>query len=130
MVNDLLCQLNMASTPTTNSDMPSSTTITDGQQKTLLQCFHKQQATIEQLMAQHQDSSSTSTNNVVTPPKYPGYYSNARYEDIICKPIKPAYDGNADQLVPFLNRLDIRRQDESWYPITFVHIKQQALDLL
>jgi hypothetical protein len=130
IVNDLLRQLNMASTPPINSDVPSSTTITDGQLKTLLQCFREQQATIEQLMANTQNSSSTSPNNVITLQKHPDYYNNARYKDIICKPIKPAYDGSADQLVPFLNRLDIRRQDESWYPITFVRIENQTLDLL
>ncbi|MFN9983839.1 MAG: hypothetical protein ACK53Y_28190, partial [bacterium] len=33
-------------------------------------------------------------------------------------------------MIPFLNRLDIRRQDESWYPVTFVTINTKTYDLL
>lgn len=60
----------------------------------------------------------------------PEYYNNAKYEEIICRPIKPLYDGSPDQLVPFLNRLDIRRQDEGWYPITFLTIQDNNYDLI
>jgi hypothetical protein len=60
----------------------------------------------------------------------PEYYNNAKYEDIICRPIKPLYDGSPEQLVPFLNRLVIRRQDEGWYPITFLTIQHQTYDLI
>ncbi len=39
--------------------------------------------------------------------KNPEYYNNVKYEDIISKPLKPSYDGSAEHLIPFLNRLDI-----------------------
>jgi hypothetical protein len=59
----------------------------------------------------------------------PEYYNNAKYEDVIFRPIKPIYDGSPEQLVPFLNRLDIRRQDEGWYPITFLKIGDHGYDI-
>jgi hypothetical protein len=50
----------------------------------------------------------------------PAYFNNAKYEDICCKPIKPLYDGSESNLMPFLLRLDIQRQDEGWAPATYV----------
>jgi hypothetical protein len=35
------------------------------------------------------------------------YVQNAKYEEICCRPIKPAYEGSEDDLMPFLLRLDI-----------------------
>jgi hypothetical protein len=52
------------------------------------------------------------------------------YEDIISKPLKPLYNGSSEQLIPFLNRLDIRRQDEGWYPVTFLTIQGTKYDLI
>jgi hypothetical protein len=72
----------------------------------------------------------TQQSTLIAQPKHPDYYSNARYKDIICKTIKLAYNGTADQLVPFLNKLDICWQDESWYPITFNEIANHKYDLL
>jgi hypothetical protein len=34
------------------------------------------------------------------------YPCNAKYDDMICYPIKPLYDGIPDNLVPILNQLD------------------------
>jgi hypothetical protein len=48
----------------------------------------------------------------------PAYYSNAKYEEISCKGMKPAYDGTENELIPFLTRLDIRRQHEGWASAT------------
>jgi hypothetical protein len=130
IINGLLRQLNVNdNTPTEQGGSPSPAQ-TDSQLQLLLQCCRQQQAMIAELTQQRSASSSTTAANIVTPAKAPDYYNNARYEDIICKPVKPAYDGSADQLVPFLNRLDIRRQDESWYPITFIMIAQHTYDLL
>lgn len=36
------------------------------------------------------------------------HYNNAKYEGIMCQPIKPTYDGSHDMLIPFLNCLDLR----------------------
>jgi hypothetical protein len=60
----------------------------------------------------------------------PDYFGNAKYEDIVCKPLKPFYDGTPDNLVSFLNRLDIRRHDESWGIITYIKIHNQEYDLI
>lgn len=60
----------------------------------------------------------------------PEYYNNAKYEDIICCLIKPLYDGSPEQLVPFLNQLDIWHQDKGWYPITFLKILEYNYDLI
>lgn len=59
----------------------------------------------------------------------PEYYNNAKYEDIVCKPIKPLYDGILEHLVTFLNWLDLRRQDEGWYPIIFLTINGNVYDV-
>jgi hypothetical protein len=42
---------------------------------------------------------------------------------------KPLFDGSPEQLVPFLNCLDIRHQDEGWYTIIFLNIGKNKLDL-
>jgi hypothetical protein len=42
--------------------------------------------------------STEHTANVIPP----SYYNNAKYEDIVCKAIKPSYDGSKDNLIPFL----------------------------
>jgi hypothetical protein len=130
VVTDLLRQLNANSTSPTDNNGSTQPSVTDSQLQALLQCCRQQQAMIEELTRQQQNSSSNSATNFTAPTKTTDYYNNACYEDIICKPLKPTYDGTADQLVPFLNRLDIRRQDESWYPITFVHIGHNTYDLL
>ena len=73
-------------------------------------------------VAQTTRSSPTST-------RLPEYYNNAKYEDISTKPLTKKYDGSAEGLIPFLNRLDIRRQDEGWYDATFVIQDGVKLDL-
>jgi hypothetical protein len=52
----------------------------------------------------------------------PAYYSNAKYEEISFKAIKPAYDGSEEGLIPFLTKLDLRLQHEDWAPATYVTI--------
>jgi hypothetical protein len=46
-----------------------------------------------------------------------------------CCAIKPTYDGSEDQLVPFLTRLDLRRQNEGWASATYVKIAEKQLGL-
>jgi hypothetical protein len=61
----------------------------------------------------------------------PDYFSNPKYEEIICQPIKPLYDGMPDNLIPFfLNRLDIHCQDEGWGSIAYINIGNTKNDLL
>jgi hypothetical protein len=106
IINDLLRQLNANDNTPTEQGGSSSPVQTDSQLQLLLQCCRQQQAMIAELTQQRSASSSNNVANIITPAKAPDYYNNARYEDIICKPVKPAYDGSADQLVPFLNRLN------------------------
>jgi hypothetical protein len=44
----------------------------------------------------------------------------AKYKDVVCCPLKQLYDGSPDLLIPFLNWLDIRKQDEGWQ-LSFPH---------
>jgi len=77
--------------------------------------------------------SSLTPNSVITASRStrpPDYYTNAKFEDLVTRPLKPTYDGSPAQLMPFLNSLDIRRHDEGWYPITFLQVNQTKLDLL
>jgi len=69
------------------------------------------------------------TSTAVIAPSAPAYVTNAKYEEISCKPIKPSYDGTEADLMPFLLRLDIRRQDEAWSPATYVKINSKTFDL-
>jgi hypothetical protein len=65
-----------------------------------------------------------------SPTSIPDYLSNAKYEDIACRPIKPLYDCTEDNLVPFLNRLDIYYHDEGWGPITYINVNNMKHDLI
>jgi len=59
----------------------------------------------------------------------PAYGTNAKYEEISCKPINPSYDGTEADLMPFLLRLDIRHQDEGWSPAAYVKVNSKTFDL-
>ena len=57
-------------------------------------------------------SQTSITQNLRSSPassRLPEYYNNAKYEDISTKPLSKKYDGSPEGLIPFLNRLDIRR---------------------
>jgi hypothetical protein len=110
-------------TPSVNTNSSSTPVhqISPEQLELLLQRFRQQQDTIDRLLGQQGRQSNYA--------KSPDYYNIAKYEDIICKGIKPAYDGSPDNLIPFLNRIDIRRQDESWYPSTIFIKDETSIDL-
>jgi len=57
----------------------------------------------------------------------PAYFNNARYEEICYKGIKLPYDGSKEELMPFLTRLDIWRQDEGWAPAMFVDVEGKSM---
>jgi hypothetical protein len=127
-INDILHQLDETSASSTEDTTLSTTSISKEQLSALLQMLRQQQSAINALTA-------ASTPPKLTPihgespygtHKPPEYYNNAKYEDII----KPPYDGSLEQLIPFLNCLDIRRQDEVWYPITFLTIHGIKYDLI
>jgi hypothetical protein len=63
------------------------------------------------------------TSIAIAPSTAPVYVTNAKYEEICCKPIKPLYEGTEEDLIPFLLHLDIRSQDEGWAPATYITIE-------
>jgi hypothetical protein len=129
-INSLLSDLQ--SSGPNDDDKPAakrlkSITLTPEQFERLLQTCSKQQEVIS-----HFTSGSPISVDDSRPqrqPAQPAYYSNAKYEEISCKAIKPQYDGSEEHLIPFLTRLDLRRQNEGWAPATFVTINAQQYDL-
>jgi hypothetical protein len=113
-----------------------------GQVSELLQCFWQQQDAIAALINSNSPSPlrtpqlgtlsapGQSSYSIAASTKPPEYYNNAKYEDIISKPMKPSYNGSSDQLILFLNHLDIWHQDEGWYPIAFLMIHNTKYDLI
>lgn len=85
-----------------------------------------QQAFISRLMESPDSVTLPTTNH---PNKRPAYYTNAKFEEIASRAIKPTYDGSEDQLIPFLSRVDIRRQNEGWSSATYVQISDMTYDL-
>jgi hypothetical protein len=118
-INQLLQDLNSVGN-TSPSQQQSNITITPSQLDTMIR------------LLQHQASNNTPSSITASSStlRLPDYHSLAKYEEIISRPIKPSYDGSSDGLIPFLNRLDIRRQDESWYPITFLQIAGKSYDII
>jgi len=100
--------------------------ITQEQFTQLLNAYTAQQTTINCLTIQ--------SHTVITPPNTttnatPAYYTNTKYEEISCKPIKPSYHGTPDALIPFLNKLDLRHQSEGWADATFITIDDTKFDI-
>lgn len=71
----------------------------------IIQHFQEQQHMINDML--NNTASATSSNPTLPltshSPTMPEYYDNVKYEDIICKPIKPLYDGSPESLLSFLN---------------------------
>lgn len=93
----------------------------------LLQTCTKQQETISRLTSE--SPNGIIDNRPQRHPTQPAYYSNAKYEEISCRAIKPSYDGSEEHLIPFLTRLDLRRQNEGWAPATYITINDTQYDL-
>ena len=77
----------------------------------------------------HNIQQSSPTSVLPSNAHTPSYVANAKYEEICCKAIKPTYDGTEADLMPFLLRLDIRRQDEGWVPATYIEVEDNTFDL-
>jgi len=88
---------------------------------------------LQTINTQHSPQSSISgqgsTATGSTSASVPAYYSNAKYEEISCKGIKPLNNGSEEGLIPFLNKLDLRRQNEGWSPATYITIAEKRYDL-
>ncbi len=50
------------------------------------------------------------------------YYTNTKYEQISCHPLKPTYGGSPDHLIFILAKLDIHQQSEGRAPVTYITI--------
>jgi hypothetical protein len=107
-----------------NDQTPPSDTIRE-----LIQCFRRQQTAIDALATPPPSPFQPTLPRYMTS-STPDYFNNAKYEDIICRPIKPQYDGAPDTLVRFLNRLDLRRHDENWGTITYIILNGKKYDFI
>lgn len=142
-INDLLRRVQESS----DEDLPGKKRkyvhLSAEQFSVLMHCFQQQQSDISRLLTSSAQADTTDTS-FSTDPSLPSnanassnikikttdHYNNAKYEDIICRPIKPTYDGSPDTLIPFLNRLDIRRQDETWKSITYISSEGKTYDII
>jgi len=57
-------------------------------------------------------------------------YDNARFEQIACTGLSQKYNGSPDQLIPTLNLIHLRRQNEVWFGATFLTIDDKMIDLI
>ena len=60
-------------------------------------------------------------------PLVSSYFNNAKYDDIICKPIKPIYNGSEADLMLILLWLDIWRQDDGGVPAMYLTIDDNTM---
>jgi hypothetical protein len=63
-------------------------------------------------------------------PKTPDIFDNTRFEQIACAGLQEKYDGRPDSLIPTLNAIHIRRQNEVWYSSTFIVQDGLQLDII
>jgi hypothetical protein len=60
----------------------------------------------------------------------PNIYDNAKFEQIACAGLEPKYDGSPEKLIPTLNAIHIRRQNEVWFDATFMVQDGSKLDMI
>jgi hypothetical protein len=71
-----------------------------------------------------------SMNAIPHVPKVPDIFDNAKYEQIACAGLQLKYNGSPDELIPTLNMIHIRRQNEVWYAATFLRQDNSNIDLV
>jgi len=69
------------------------------------------------------------TSPILQPIPY-DIFDNAKYEQIACLCLKPRYSGNPNDLIPTLNVIHIRHQNEAWYSATFLLQGNASIDLV
>lgn len=70
-------------------------------------------------------------STVISPaPKPPDMFDNAKFEQIACNGLKPAYNGSSSDLIPTLNAIHFRRQNEVWCSATMLQQDGKELDLI
>jgi hypothetical protein len=68
--------------------------------------------------------------SVPVAPRVPDIFDNAKFEQISCAGLQPKYNGSPDELIPTLNAIHIRRQNEVWYSATFLVQQGASVDLI
>jgi hypothetical protein len=103
-LNDLLHSLQEAPDDKTSGKKCKFVHLSMDQFTMLMQCFSQQQKDISVLLQQHQSTSTNTPSSspddvcddrLLQKPKPTDHYNNAKYEDIVCGPIKPAYTGTS-----------------------------------
>jgi hypothetical protein len=56
----------------------------------------------------------------IPPSRVPDMWDNAKIEQYMCAGLKTLYDGSPDRLIPTLNLIHIRRQNEVWASSTYI----------
>jgi len=131
-INQLFCSIHEGPEDDSGQKRQKFVHLSTDQLTLLMTCFQQQQEALQSFLPKSTPELSPKT------PSVPGdalinlldHYNKAKYEDIICRPLKPPYDGMPDQLVPFLNRLGLRHQDESWSSITYIKQGEITHDLI
>jgi hypothetical protein len=57
-------------------------------------------------------------------------WENAQIEQVMCAGLKPLYDGSPERLLPTLQLIHIRRQNEAWSPATYMLQQGKKVDLV
>lgn len=63
-------------------------------------------------------------------PKSPDIFDNARFEQVSFMGLNQKYDRSPDELIPTLNAIHIRRQNEVWYAANFLVQNNKQIDLV
>jgi hypothetical protein len=63
-------------------------------------------------------------------PKAPDIFDNAKFEQMACAGLQPKFNGSPDELIPTLNAIHIRRQNQVWYAAPFLIQDGTPIDLV
>jgi len=134
-LNDLLCQIqNHESNNDLNGRRRNYVHLTSKQFSVLITCFQRKQQDISNFLTQSPappgPPSSDQFLASVSKTKTSDCYNIFKLDDTICHPILPANDGSTDNFAPFLNHLDLHRQDEAWAPTTYRTHDGRSFELL
>jgi hypothetical protein len=73
---------------------------------------------------------SNMPQSIVSSSGKPDIYDNARFEQIACAGLQQKYDGSPDQLIPTINLVHIRRQNEVWSSATYIMQDGKKIDMI
>ncbi len=70
------------------------------------------------------------STSVPMAPKVPDIFDNAKFKHITHTRLQPKYNSSPDELIPTLNAIHIRHQNEVWYAATFIIQDNESIDLV